>query len=220
MENSRIPNIQIVNIGTGNRPQKAIKGFVELPCWTDYFLVEEPNYVFKTRVVKNGRIELWVDGEIRADGSFGIDPEQTNAYLHLVEQQVNIKNAIVQELKQALPRMLEEEYAAWDHEEGGFPGRSDLTPEFDFKKYIGPASISIEEDKKDEVAYIKWHFQCLWDPEHGFEVITHKNRVIDLSQEADIFKMYKDNGTYEEVEKELKNKVWKLQKKKKWWQFW
>ena len=56
--------------------------------------------------------------------------------------------------------------------------------------------------------------------EHGFEVITHKDRTIDISPDADIFKIYKDNDTYEEVEKELMNKEWKLPKRKKWWQFW
>jgi hypothetical protein len=44
------------------------------------------------------------------------------------------------------------------------------------------------------------------DPEHGFEVITHKDRVIDLSSEAGIFKINKDNGPYEELETEFKNK--------------
>jgi hypothetical protein len=141
--------------------------------------VEEPNYIFKTKVVKNGRIDLWVDGEIKADGSFHILPEQINAYFHLVEHQESIKKSIVQELKQALPRLLENEYASWDHEGGGFPELSDLTPEFDFKNYVGPSSISIEENIKDEMAYIKWNFQCLWDPEHGFEVITGKGRVIE-----------------------------------------
>jgi hypothetical protein len=118
--------------------------------------------------------------------------------------------------------LLLDEYASWDHDEPHFPKLSDLTPEFDFKKYIGPSSISIEEDAKDSVAYIRWRFQCLWDPEHGFEVITHKDRVIDVAPEADIFKINKDNGTYEELEKELKNKVWKvpIPKKKQWWQFW
>jgi hypothetical protein len=51
-------------------------------------------------------------------------------------------------------------------------------------------------------------------------VITHKDRVIDLSPEADIFKINKDNGTYEELKKELDNKVWKVPIEKKWWQFW
>jgi hypothetical protein len=58
------------------------------------------------------------------------------------------------------------------------------------------------------------------DPEHGIEVITHKDRVIDLSSEAGIFKINKGNGTYEELKKEIKNKEWKLAKKKNWWQFW
>ena len=52
------------------------------------------------------------------------------------------------------------------------------------------------------------------------EVITHKDRVIDISPDVDVFKIYKDNNTYEEVEKALKDKVWKVPKKKKWWQFW
>jgi hypothetical protein len=220
METNKIPNIQIETFGTGKRLHKAIKGFIELPCWTGYFLVEEPNYLMKTKVVTNGRIDLWVDGEIRADGSFSINKEQTNAYFFLVEHQERIKHSILEELKKKFPDLLSNEYASWDQEDGSFPKISDLTPQFDFKNYIGPASISIEEDVKDEVAYIKWHFQCLWDPEHGFEVITHKDRVIDLSQKVDIFKINKDNGTYEELENELKNKVWKVPKTKKWWQFW
>jgi hypothetical protein len=220
METNKIPNIEVQNIGTSKKPLKAIKGFIELPAWTGYFLVEEPNHLLKTKVVTNGRIELWVDGEIRADGSFSIDQEQTNAYFYLVENSDKVKHSILQTLRKKFPRLLSDEYASSDHENGDFPRLTDLTPEFDFKNYIGPASISIEEDKKEEVAYVKWHFQCLWDPEHGFEVITHKDRVIDLAPEADIFKINKDNGTYEELEKELKNKVWKLPKKKNWWQFW
>lgn len=220
MEADKIPNIQIENVGTKRKPHQAIKGFIELPCWTGYFLVEEPNYLIKTKVVTDGRIELWVDGEIRADKSFYIDQEQVNSYFYLVENQERIKHSILEELRKDFPRLLNNEYASWDHEDGSLPRLSDLTPDFDFKSYIGPASISILEDIKDDAAYIKWHFQCLWDPEHGFEVITHKDRVIDLSPDADIFKINKDNNTYVELEKELKNKVWKVPKEKKWWQFW
>ena len=215
-----IPNIGIQNIGTVRKPLQVIKGFIELPCWTGYFLTEKPNYLIKNEVVTHGRIDLWVDGEIRKDGSFTIDPEQTNAYIFLVEQQEKIKQSILQELKHKFPQLLLDEYASWDQEDASLPRIADLTPAFDFKNYIGPASISIEEEVKDEVAYIKWHFQCRWDPEHGFEVITHKDRVIDIAAEADIFKIHKDNGSYEALEKELSNKVWKAPKTKKWWQFW
>ena len=220
MDTTKIPNIYLVNIGTGKKPHNAIKGFIKLPCWTGYFLTEKPNYLIKTNVITDGRIDFWVDGEIKADKSFHIDREQINSYFFLVENQERIKHSILEELKKEFPRLLSDEYASWDHEDGNLPRLSDLTSDFDFKNYIGPASISIGEDIKDDVAYIKWHFQCLWDPEHGFEVITHKDRVIDLSPDADIFKINKDNNTYEELEKELKNKVWKVPRKKRWWQFW
>lgn len=220
METNKIPNIQIENIGTAKKPLHVIKGFIELPCWTGYFLIEEPNYLINTRIVTNGRIDLWVDGEIRADGRFSIDEEQTNAYFHLVEQQETVKWSILRELKNRFPHLISTEYSSWDPESTDFPKIADLTPDFDFKNYIGPKSITIAEDIKDKVAYIKWHFQCLWDPEHGFEVITHQDRVIDIGPEADIFKINQDNGTYEALENELKNKQWKLPKKKKWWQFW
>jgi rubrerythrin len=220
METNSIPNIQLVNIGTVKKPLNAVKGFIELACWNGYYLVTIPNYRFKNKVVTNGRVELWVDAAITEDNSFSIDPEQLNAYQFLVQQQTEVKQAILEELKKQFPRLLQDEYASWDQDDGSMPLLTQLTADFDFKNFIGPSSISIEEDVKDETAYVKWQFQCLWDPEHGFEVITHKNRVIDIGPEADIFKINKDNGTYDELEKELDNKQWKLPVKKKWWQFW
>lgn len=180
-------NIQIENIGSGKRPHNAIKGFVELPCWSGYFLVEEPNYLIKTKVVTDGRIDLCVDGQIKQDNNIYIEQEQVNSYFYLLKHQERIKHSILSELKKEFPRLLSDDYASWDHDEGGFPKITELTPGFDFKNYIGPASISIGEDVKEEVAYINRHFQCRWDPEHGFEVITHKDRVIDISLDADIF---------------------------------
>lgn len=220
METNSIPNIQLVNIGTVKKPLNAVKCFIELPCWSGYYLVTTPNYRFTNNVVTNGYIELWVSAAIHEGSSFPIDPEQLNAYQFLVQQQTEVKQAIVEELKKKFPPLLQDEYASWDHEDGSMPRLNELTSDFDFKNFIGPSSISIEEDVNDGTAYVKWQFQCLWDPEHGFEVITHKNRVIDLAPEADIFKINKDNGTYAELEKELANKQWKLPVKKKWWQFW
>ena len=99
--------------------------------------------------------------------------------------------------------------------------RPELTPGFDFINYIGPGSVTICEEAKEGIAYILWHFNCRWDPEHGFEVITHKDRVIDLSPDVDMDAMYKDNGTYEQYEAEYGNRVGTPpKKKKKWWQFW
>ena len=220
METS-IPNLRIQNIGTIRKPHNVIKGFIELPCWTGYYLYDDSYKLKKDKVVTNGHIELWVDGEIKTDGSLNFLDEQIASYFYLVEHQDSIKKAMLEGLKKEFPLLLSDEYASWDHEEDFFPKASDLTPEFDFKNYIGPLSISIGEAVKDGFAYVQWRFRCRWDEEHGLDIVTHKERVIDISPETDIFKIYKDNGTLEQVEEELKNKVWKLPKtKKKWWQFW
>ena len=216
-----IPNIQIENIGSRKKPLYVIKGFIELPCWTGYYLYDDSYKLKKDKVVTNGRIELWVDGEIRPDGTKHIPPEQANSYFYLTEHQESIKHSILDSLKKEFPRLLAEEYPYSDLEEGGFPALTDLTPDFDFKDYIGPESISIGEDVKGGIAYIQWHFRCQWDPEHGFQVITHNERVIDIGPEADPWKIYKDNGTFEEVQKEYDSKASPLPKKqKKWWQIW
>jgi hypothetical protein len=219
-ETCRIPNIQIENIGTRKKPLYAIKGFIGLPCWTGYYLYDDAYKLKKDKVVTNGRIELWVDGEIIPGGSLTIGPERVNAYCYLVEHQESMKQCILETLKKEFPSLLSNEYASWDIEDGGFPKLTDLTREFDFKKYIGPESLSIGEDARDEVAYIKWRFLCRWDVEHGFEVVTHKDRVIEIAPEADPWKVDKDNGTYEQKQKEYKDRVWIAPKKKKWWQFW
>lgn len=220
MKTNEIPGLQVENIGTRKKPHQVIKGFIELPCWNGYFLTEKPNYLIKTNVVTDGRIELWVNGTIGDNGRYAVDPEQSNCYFFLAKHQDRIKQSILDALKNRFPDLLSSEYASWDHEDDSLPKITELTPAFDFEDYIGPSSISIEEDIKDEMAYAKWHFQCRWDPEHGFEVITHKDRVIDLAPETDIFKINQDNGTYNELENELRNKEWKVPLKKKWWRFW
>jgi hypothetical protein len=81
-----------------------------------------------------------------------------------------------------------------------------------------------EEESRDNIAYLEWHFDCAWDPEHGLAVITHQERVIDLDRgETDIWKIYEDNGTLAEKQKEFDEqaKNFKPPKSKKpWWQFW
>lgn len=220
IETSRIPNIQIENIGSTKKPHFTIKGFIELNKWTGYFLYDETYKLIKDKVVTNGRINLWIDGVITPDRSFRISQEQVNSYLYLVEHQERIKHSILENLKKEFPHLLSNEYASWEHEEPNFPSVSALTPEFDFKNYIGPESISIDDDVRDEIAYVTWNFRCRWDVEHGFGVITHKDRVIDIAPEVDIWKIYKDNGTFDQQQKKYSGKEWKLPKKKKWWQFW
>jgi hypothetical protein len=221
-ERQNIPGLQIKRFGDRKNPTKLVQGIIQLSSWDGYYL-DEDFYKKKIKRVTDGQITLSVDAEITRDEKINCDPEQVNTYWYLVEQQEHVKQQILQALVNDFPSLLEEDYKSYDIEEGGFPPLSDIVSGFDFKNYIGPNTISIGEEFKDDAAYVTWYFNCRWDPEHGFQVVTHNDRIIDIAQDADPWKVSKDNGTYtEEMAQRSKNAgpepfAWK---KKKWWQFW
>ena len=197
-----------------------MKGFIELNAWTGHYLYDEGFKLIKDKVVVNGRIGLWIGEASTSEDGFNISQEQLNAYLFLVRQQHGIRQAILESLKKEFPNFLANDHASRDQDEDNFPGISDLSPTSDLKDHIGPETISINDDTKDGAAYVTWNFRCRWDIEHGFEVITHNDRVIDIAPNVDTWKIYKDNGTYDEEQRKYSEQEWTLPKKKKWWHFW
>ncbi|MDF2190483.1 hypothetical protein [Paraflavitalea sp. CAU 1676] len=221
-ESNSIPNIGIENIGSKTKSHHVTKGFITLPCWEGHYLYDAADRLKKDKVVTNGRIELWVDAMIDENNSIQYLAEQINAYHYLVEQQETIRHAVLQKLKENFPDLLANEYASWDHNEPYFPKPAELTDEFDFKNYIGPASIRITEDVKDGSAYVIWTFRCRWDIEHGLDFTMHEKRVIEIATEADPWKIYQDNGTFEQKQQDYKQweRTYQPPTPKKWWKFW
>jgi hypothetical protein len=213
MYNREIPNIQVAKTQYMNDTIYMGSASADLSCWVGYFLNDNP-----AEVITDAQFIVGIQHSSSGHAGFSASQEQANAYHYLVENQVEIKQAIVQAMKDKFPSLLEDEYSSYDL--SYFPKLSDLTPEFDFKNYIGPTSVNIENDVKDNFAYITWHFNCLWDTEHGFEVITHKSRVLDFGPEADRFKINEDNGSAEEVNKRFDAHVHQVKQKKSWWKFW
>jgi hypothetical protein len=202
---------------------RQISGLLQLPGWNGYFLDGERKPGRATDLQLTGEIPLIVDGGIREDERLDISPGQVAAYWYLVDQQQHLQQAILDGLLAAFPELLQTEYQYYDIEEGGFPPQAALVPGFDFRGFIRPRSVSIMELEKEDMAYLHWSFYCSWDEEHGFQLITWKDEVVDIGQDHDPWKIYRHNGTYEE---EMKNYTegnhpvpfsWK---KKKWWQFW
>ena len=222
-ETNSIPNVEVKSAGSKRNPFKIITGYIELPGWDGYFLSEPTIYSKEEKRVTGGRVGLQVDGGIKPDGSMDFSKEQVAAYWYLVENKEAVKKAILEGLVCYFPYLLSNDYEYYDQEEGGFPPPSAIIPGFDFKDYIGPTSVSIEEHEKEDAAYTTWHFNCRWDPEHGFQVSMHKDRIIDIGQERDIYKIFKDNGTYEQeiaAYQPTNNPPPFVWKKKKLWQFW
>ena len=221
-ETNSIPNVEVKSSGGKKNGIQLITGYVDLPDWDGYFLNEGTIYSKEEKRINGGRVELQVDGAINPDGSVDFSKEQVAAYWYLVEHQETIKRIILENMVNNFDLFDPFGDHKSDEQEGGYPRPSQLVTGFDFKDYIGPTSISIDENEKDDAAYTTWYFNCRWDPEHGFQVIMHKDRIIDMGQDPDIDKVYKDNGTYEQVMAAYKpaNNPRPFAWKKKWWQFW
>jgi hypothetical protein len=213
--NSGIPDIKIRNIGTKRKPLEIIETRIILEAWDGYLYKHMEN----GKEIADRKIRLDFGGYNK---NFPADwRTQTNAYHYLLQNQHEIRDSIVRALSDEFDRLKQTYYL--DTEDPQVPN---ITPEtkadFDFKPFIGPLTISFaEEDSKDDIAYLDWHFQCTWDPEHGFAVTTHRDRVIHIDQDTDIWKIYEDNGTLAEKQKEYdeREKNFKPKEVKPWWQF-
>ena len=214
---SGIPDIKIVKFGTWRNPMETIQARIVLEAWDGYLYKHMEN----GREITDGKVTLDFGGFIK-----GIPRDwqpEINAYHHLLKNQHVIRDNITKALTGEVGRLTQ----YLDPDDSFVPN---ITPEnkddFDFKPFIGPLGISFNEDTKDDVSYLNWHFQCEWDPEHGFAVITHKERVIDLDQDTDIWKIFADNGTLEQELKEYEERAKNakplkpLKPQKPWWQFW
>jgi hypothetical protein len=213
VDRNSIPNLQIRESKYNKKTFYDGSVFVELPYWLGY----RGNYEC-TEVIKDRRFCVGIENSLEAGDGFSTNQGQVNAYFYLLENHEALKGQIIQSLKDTLPKLLLNEYSSFDST--NFPKVSDLTPEFDFRDFIGPSSINIEKDVKDNTAYISWNFFCLWDTEHGFDIITHKDRVLEISPQSDKFIINEDNGTAEEVKKSFDDYLIKANQKKKWWKFW
>ena len=211
---SGIPNIRIRNIGTKRNPLEVVEARIVLEAWD--------GYLYKHR--ENGK-EI-TDGKVRLnfDCYRGNNPEdcraEINAYQDLLKNQSEIRDSIIRTLIEKFG-WLRETYD-WDCEDE--PDVPNIPPvDFDFKPFIGPLTVSFVDESKNDIAYLEWHFQCAWDPEHGLAVITHQDRVIDLDRgETDPWRIYEDNGTLAEKQKgyDERAKNFKPKEVKPWWKFW
>ncbi len=219
-ERKTIPGLEVEYIGKKD-PIKFISGVLHWPCWNGY-LEEDVGFSKREKRLFTGEIGLTVDGGVNADGSLNISPGQVHAYWFLVDQPQKMKDVVLNGLVQDFPRLLEEEYMYYDIEEGGFPPLSQIVPGYDFKEYISLDAVRILGMEKEDSAYVHWLFSCSWDIEHGFIMVTHKDRVIEIGQDDDPWKLYKDNGTYEQEMAAFQSLTFPAPYswKKKWWQFW
>jgi hypothetical protein len=214
---SEIPNIRIRNIGTRRNPLEMVEASMVLEAWDGYLYKHMEN----GREIKDKKV-TFIFSCYRGNNAEDCRDE-INAYNYLLKNQSEVRDSIIGALREKFD-WLKENYQ-WDQEDSFTP---DTKADFDFKPFIGPLSVTFVEESKNDIAYLEWHFQCEWDPEHGLAFSTHGTRVIDIDQGyTDIWKIYEDKGTlaeelkeYEERAKNAKMKIQKTKIQKRWWKFW
>lgn len=214
---SGIPDIKVKNIGTTRKPLEVIQATIVLKAWDGYL----KNYRNEKKVT-DGTVSLDF-GSYNGDKSIDWQP-QINAYHDLIQNQYAIRDSINRSLIEKFEWFKETYYLDPDDDSDVPRITSENAADFDLKSFIGPVSVSFhEEESKNNIAYLEWHFDCAWDPEHGLAAITHQDKVIDLDRgETDPWKIYEDNGTLAEKQKEYDEweKNFKPPPQQPWWKFW
>jgi hypothetical protein len=211
---SGIPNLKIRKIGTWRYSYEIVQTRIVLEAWSGYFNKrwENGKEISDEKITLNFGV---YNREIPLDWR-----TQINAYHHLLQNQYEIRDNILRALAEVVHNLTQ----YLDPDDWFVPN---VTPEtkdgFDFKPFIGPRSIRFhDEESKDDFSYLEWHFLCSWDDEHGFWVTTHKERVIHTDQDTDPWKIYEDNGTLAEKQKEYDEQAKNVKPKsqKPWWKIW
>lgn len=137
---------------------------------------------------------------------------QWKALEYFAQNQKRVLEAICQGVLDEKDELIDI-YDKYDEEwEEGIPDWKTLE---DVNKSISISSIYVLGDEKDGYAYVGYSGGCSWDGEHGFGVMTHKDRIIIVGAWSDASsgskEIHKDNDTYTE-EMRLEDEAWELQR--------
>ncbi|WP_432670539.1 DUF6985 domain-containing protein [Flavobacterium sp. SM2513] len=131
----------------------------------------------------SGYVSVWVKQHDYDNETYLEKPHkyQENAFNYFVENTELVLNALCNGIIEYYPKMLQE-YNLEDIPELKNLSLSTIS---DVKKTISIDVINIIGQSKDDFGYLGFSGRCPWDPEHGFGVVMHKDRVVKI-EDADI----------------------------------
>ena len=148
-----IPNVEFIN--------GIWRGKIQLNSWSNFF--EDVKY-----------IDLNVGGDSKVEK---IEERHKLAYEYIISNQEKLLSLILNELMERYPIMQEEYGYDEDELDEYMPNVYNIV---DFKNILNPKRIYILNVENEGVAYVGFHFMCLWDEEHDFGVMMHKDKVIKM----------------------------------------
>lgn len=103
-------------------------------------------------------------------------PEQIAAYRFLIDKEEAVYRAVLQGIFEDYPSR-RESYGEGADEWECMP---ELRHPDELKKFIGLSTVNVLRTTWNGVAYIRFDLEPAWDPEHGFNITMHKDRVIKV----------------------------------------
>ncbi len=106
-------------------------------------------------------------------------PSQAAAYRWLKEHEADVARAVRDAAFAYYPSARAEWLRHFPDDSASLPV---LTAPGDLAQVMGLHDVHVLATAKDGFAYIGFEFGCNWDDEHGFGVMTHKDRVIAIGE--------------------------------------
>ena len=215
-----LPTLSIKTYKSGKHGIRMIEGALQLTAWAG-FQSRQGWYNGKDREApSDGWMKLSVEGDPNAEPPV-MSAEQAAAYQYLMEHQ----EAIQQHIRAAaLVHYNEWEAQCGYDEESGFsaPRAADRAS---FQPVMGLSQVHLLDLSKDGIAYVGYECGCEWDEEHGFGVLTHRDRVIEGGSADVSFDTWLAENDIDPVAAQKELEKYKDMRgipppKKPWWKFW
>ena len=52
------------------------------------------------------------------------------------------------------------------------------------ERRVNFTSVYITPETRDGMAYVELYGECTWDPDHGFNVVIHRDRIVEVCQQG------------------------------------
>jgi len=201
------------------------EGTIKLESWAGFQSRNGGYGSISSSTDSDGSCRLATGGDM-ADNNPEIKDFHIKAYEFTIKNQELIKNMILEYLLKEY-KGLQAEYGYDDEKEQYMPDVSDING---FTKLIGLSNVHLLNVQKEGVGYVGYEFGCTWDEEHGFGVMTHKDRIVSFGGADSSFLTWiarKDMQPIENLtndseseEIDTPNKAEIKGDRKPWWKFW
>lgn len=148
--------------------EDGFEGIIKLDVWSGH-LNCLGSYGKIMNTPSNGTFQLFVEGDL--------SEIQLETIKYHVRNQREIRLLILERLLNVYSQW-QQQYGYSDEEMVKY--MPNVTSLDDFRSLLGPHCIHIMDRDMKGFSYVGYEFGCMWDEEHGFGALTHKNSIVEI----------------------------------------